>query len=205
MTTLATVYIIDDDPSLRKSVARLCQSVGLNSKTFGSAAEFLSAGTPDSPACILLDVKMPGLGGLDLQAELTRRNIGTPVVFMTGHGDVPTTVQAMKGGAVDFITKPFHHKALLEVIRNAIAKDLQTQAAEAERRAIRERLERLTPREAQVFNLVVRGMLNKQIAAELGASEQTIKVHRARVMEKMGVPSVAELVRAAVRAGVVLK
>jgi RNA polymerase sigma factor (sigma-70 family) len=200
MTTSGTVYIVDDDLSLRRAVARLCQSAGLSSKTFGSAAEFLEQEKPVSPACIVLDLCMPGLGGLDLQAELTKRNIQTPVVFMTGHGDVSSTVRAMKGGAVDFVTKPFNNRDLLEIIRGAISKDVREHEADAERRVIRERMERLTPREREVFTLVVRGLLNKQIAAELGASEQTIKVHRARVMDKMGVCSVAELVQAAIKA-----
>lgn len=202
MTSSGTVYIVDDDLSLRRALARLCQSVGLAARSFASADEFLGSGVPACPGCILLDVHMPGLDGLDLQAELTKRHIHTPVVFMTGFGDVPTTVKAMKGGAVDFVTKPFNNKNLVEIIQLAIRKDLLAQEAETERRGIRERLERLTPREREVFALVIRGMLNKQIAAELGASEQTIKVHRARVMEKMGVLSVAGLVQAAVKVGV---
>jgi RNA polymerase sigma factor (sigma-70 family) len=202
MSGCGTVYIVDDDLSLRRAVARLCQSAGLDSKTFGSAAEFLGWGKPVSPACIVLDLCMPGVGGLDLQAELTKRNIQTPVVFMTGHGDIPSTVRAMKNGAVDLLTKPFNNKDLLEIIRGAIDKDVQAQQADAERAGIRQRLERLTPREREVFDLVICGLLNKQIADKLGASEQTIKVHRARVMDKMGVLSVAELVKAAVKAGV---
>ena len=205
MSTSGTVYIVDDDLSMRRAVARLCQSAGLNAKTYGSATEFLADGNPVSPACIVLDLCMPGLGGLDVQAELAKRSIQTPVVFMTGHGDVPSTVRAMKGGAVDFVTKPFNNKDLLQIIRGAISKDVRAQEAEAERQAIHHHLERLTPREYEVFALVIRGLLNKQIAAELGASEQTIKVHRARVMEKMGVCSVAELVQAAVKAGVMSK
>ena len=196
-----TVLIVDDDASFRKALARLCQSEGLTAKTFASAREFLDAGVPESPACLVLDVRMPGRGGLDLQAELATRNIQTPIVFITGHGDIPTSVRAMKAGAVDFLTKPFKDKDLMAVIRDGLSKDVRLKSAQTERDAIQRRLEHLTPRERQVFELVIKGLLNKQIAAELGASEQTIKVHRARVMEKMQVASVAELVQAAVKAG----
>jgi len=174
----------------------------LVAKTFASAREFLEAGAPGSPACLVLDVRLPGLGGLDLQAELATRNIQTPIVFITGHGDIPTSVRAMKAGAVDFLTKPFRDRDLLAVIRDALGKDVRLKSEQAERENIQRRLESLTPRERQVFELVIRGLLNKQIAAELGASEQTIKVHRARVMDKMRVTSVAELVQTAVKIGV---
>jgi len=186
---------------MRKALARLCTCAGLKARTFASAREFLDIAVPESPACLLLDVRMPGLSGLDLQAELASRNIQTPVVFITGHGDIPTSVRAMKAGAVDFLTKPFKDSNLISVIRHAIGKDLRQQAAHGERQAIQRHLDSLTPRERQVFDLVIQGLLNKQIAAELGASEQTIKVHRARVMEKMHVTSVAELVQAAVKVG----
>jgi len=196
-----TVYIVDDDPSMRKALGRLCQTAGLTAKTFASAREFLDSGAPESPACLVLDVRMPGLSGLDLQTELATRNIQTQIVFITGHGDIPTSVRAMKAGAVDFLTKPFKDRDLVAVIRNALSKDVQMKSAHEEHDLIQRRLESLTPRERQVFELVIKGLLNKQIAAELGASEQTIKVHRARVMEKMQVASVAELVQAAVKAG----
>jgi RNA polymerase sigma factor (sigma-70 family) len=142
-----------------------------------------------------------GLSGLDLQAELTTRNIHTPIVFITGHGDIPTSVRAMKAGAVDFLTKPFRHKDLIAVIQDALSKDIRLKSVQGERETIQRHLQSLTPRERQVFELVIKGLLNKQIAAELGASEQTIKVHQGQVMEKMEVPSVAELVQAAVKAG----
>lgn len=197
-----TVYIVDDDASLRKALTRLCLSQGLRVQAFPSAREFLESLVPESPACLVLDVQMPDLTGLDLQAELVARRFQTPVVFITGHGDIPMSVRAMKAGAVDFLTKPFHDKDLLTVIRAALGKDSSQQSAHAERETILRRLETLTPRERQVFDLVIQGLLNKQVAADLGASEQTIKVHRHRVMAKMGVPSLAELVQAAVKAGV---
>ncbi len=198
-----TVYIVDDDPSMRKALGRLCQSHEFAVKTFASAREFLDHGAPDSPACLVLDVRLPGLSGLDLQAELAASHIRTPIVFITGHGDIPMSVQAMKAGAVDFLTKPFTHKSLITVVRDALAKDLGQQSEKEERAVIERRLQELTPRERQVFDMVIQGMLNKQIAAALGASEQTIKVHRGRVMDKMQVASVAELVQAALRVGAV--
>jgi len=201
-TPNGTVLIVDDDPGMRKALVRLCQSAGLKVKSFASAREFLDAPAPESPACLVLDVRMPGLSGLDLQAELAARDIHTPIVFITGQGDIPTSVRAMKAGAVDFLTKPFKNKDLVAIIRDALGKDVGRQSAQSERNGIQARLDTLTPRERQVFDLVIKGLLNKQIAAELGASEQTIKVHRARVMEKMAVPSVAELVQAAVKIGV---
>ncbi len=197
-----TVFVVDDDPSMRQALGRLCQCAGLRVRTFASAREFLDASPAESPACLLLDVRLPGLSGLDLQAELVARNIQTPIVFITGHGDIPTSVRAMKAGAVDFLTKPFQNKDLVAVVRDALGKDQRLQSAQGERDVIQRRLDGLTPRERQVFDLVIKGLLNKQIAAELGASEQTIKVHRARVMEKMEVTSVAELVQAAVKLGV---
>jgi RNA polymerase sigma factor (sigma-70 family) len=197
-----TVYIVDDDPSLRKALARLCAAAGLQARIFASAREFLADGSVVSPSCLLLDVRMPGLSGLDLQRELAARKIQTPIVFITGHGDIPMSVRAIKAGAVDFLTKPFRDRDLIAVVREALGKDLRQQASQQELEAIRRRLETLTPRERQVFDLVITGMLNKQIAAELKASEQTIKVHRGRVMEKMQVPSVAELVQAAIKLGV---
>jgi RNA polymerase sigma factor (sigma-70 family) len=200
-TPQGTVFVVDDDPSMRKALARLCQSAGFRAKTFATAREFLDAGAPESPGCLVLDVRMPGLSGLDLQAELASRHIQTPVVFITGHGDIPMSVRAMKAGAVDFLTKPFHNKDLLAVIKNAVSKDVRLSSAQAERDALQRRLDTLTPRERQVFDRVIKGLLNKQIAGELGASEQTIKVHRMRVMEKMEMVSVAELVQAAVRLG----
>jgi RNA polymerase sigma factor (sigma-70 family) len=200
-----TVYVIDDDPSMRKALGRLCQSHDLGVQTFATARDFLNHGAPESPACLVLDVRMPGLSGLDLQAELSARRILTPIVFITGHGDIPTSVKAMKAGAVDFLTKPFTHHSLITVIREALSKDVRQRTDQGERETIQRRLSSLTPRERQVFEMVVKGLLNKQIAAELGASEQTIKVHRGRVMEKMQVASVAELVQAAVKVGTLAK
>jgi RNA polymerase sigma factor (sigma-70 family) len=200
--TAGTVYVVDDDPSLRKALGRLCEAAGLEVKTFASAREFLAHGAPANPACLVLDVQMPGLSGLDLQAELAARHIQTPIVFVTGHGDIPTSVRAMRAGAADFLTKPFGNQNVLEVIRAAISKDQQLRPLQAEKDALQQRLASLTPREREVFDRVVKGLLNKQIAGELGASEQTIKVHRRRVMEKMQVVSVAELVQAAVKLGV---
>jgi FixJ family two-component response regulator len=203
MNTLqGTVFIVDDDPSMRKALTRLCASAGLKVNAFASAREFLDAGAPESPACLVLDVRLPGLSGLDLQTELAARNIQTPIVFITGHGDIPMSVRAMKAGAVDFLTKPFQNKDLVAVIQVALGKDVRLQSVQSERELIQGRLDTLTPRERQVFEMVIKGLLNKQIAADLGASEQTIKVHRARVMEKMAVTSVAELVQAAVKIGV---
>ena len=196
------VYVIDDDPSMRKALGRLCQAAGLVVKTFASAREFLHGEPPTSPACLVLDVHLPGLSGLDLQAELTARNIQTPIVFITGQGDIPTTVRAMRAGAVDFLTKPFRNQDLLTVIHGALSKDQQLQPLQVEKAALQQRFSALTPREREVFVCVIKGLLNKQIADELGASEQTIKVHRGRVMQKMQVDSVAELVRAAVKLGV---
>lgn len=195
------IYIVDDDAGMRKALGRLCQATGWQVQLFESARDFLDRAVATGPGCLLLDVSMPGLSGLDLQAELAARRVQTPVVFLTGHGDIPTSVKAMKAGAVDFLTKPFQERSVVAVIEEALRKDARQRAEQDEREVIRRRLETLTPREREVFDLVIKGLLNKQIAAELGASEQTVKVHRGRVMEKMGVESVAELVQAAVKVG----
>lgn len=194
----ATVFIVDDDASVRKALTRLIQAEGLAVKTYASAREFLDQGQGpcEGPNCLVLDVRMPGLSGLDLQAELKSRKIETPIIFITGHGDIPVSVKAMKGGAVDFLTKPFKNKDLLGVIQEAIKKDERLQASRAEKAEVQRRIQTLTPRERDVLGLVVKGLLNKQIAAELGAAEKTVKVHRGRVMQKMQVRSVAELVHA---------
>ena len=194
-TERATVFIVDDDASVRKALARSIQAAGLNVKTFASAREFLDQGPPEGPGCLVLDFRLPGLSGLDLQAELNSRNIRTPVIFITGHGDIPVSVKAMKDGAVDFLTKPFKINTLLGVIRDAIQKDERLQASRAQSVEVQRRIQTLTPREREVLGLVAKGLLNKQIAAELGAAERTVKVHRGRVMRKMQVASVAELVR----------
>lgn len=198
-----TVYLVDDDPGMCKALIRLVRSQGLKAEAFKSAHEFLEHHTTDSPACLVADIRMPGLTGLDLQSELRKRNVHLPIVFITGHGDVRTSVQAMKGGAVDFLLKPFAERDVIAVIHQALEKDKRGRTARTEQNEIQRRLQTLTHREHQVYELVIRGLLNKQIAAELGATEQTIKVHRHRVMEKMGVSSVAELVRGAVNAGVI--
>jgi FixJ family two-component response regulator len=198
---VGTVFVVDDDSSIRKALIRLCRSAGLLVETFASAQEFLAHTAPEGPACLVLDIRLPGLNGLDLQTQMAARNLQTPIVFITGHGDIPLSVRAMKAGAVDFLAKPFHNADLLGAIRTALGKDARLKATQSQQETIQIRLQTLTPRERQVFEMVIKGMLNKQIAAELGASEQTIKVHRGRVMEKMQMVSVAELVQAAVMVG----
>jgi FixJ family two-component response regulator len=195
------VFIVDDDASVCKALNRLIRSVGLKAESFPSANEFLNREPHDGPACLVLDVRMPGLSGLDLQNELAARDYPIPIIFITGHGDIPMSVKAMKAGAVDFLPKPFSDQELLDAIHAAIEKDAHAREERAELSKIQNRINSLTPREREVFSWVITGMLNKQIAAELGASEKTIKVHRARVMEKMGVQSVAELVHLAEKAG----
>jgi len=196
------VFIVDDDESIRKSLARLIKSVGLKVETFSSANDFLKRDSYDGPACLVLDVRMPGLSGLDLQAELAKSERTSSIVFITGHGNIPMGVQAIKAGAVDFLEKPFEEQALLDAVHLAIQKDRLAKEKLAELREIQERVESLTPREREVFALVVTGMLNKQIAFELGVSGGTIKVHRARVMQKMKAESLADLVRLAEKAGI---
>lgn len=201
-TAHGTVLVVDDDESLRRAVTRLGQSVGYVVKTFASARDFLDAGLRDRPACLVLDVRMAGMSGLELHAELRTRNMHMPVVFITGHGDIPMSVRAMKAGAFDFLTKPFRNQDLLTAIQAALAEDQQHLALGDEREAIERRLERLTPREREVFDLLIRGRMNKEIAAQIGTSVLTVKVHRARVMEKMEVESLACLVQAAAKIGV---
>ena len=191
-----TVLVVDDDASVRKALARLIQSAGWQARTFASAGEFLDHVPPAGPACLVLDVRMPGLSGLDLQAEMASRNLQTPIIFITGHGNVPMSVQAMKGGAVDFLIKPFKDQDLLGVIQEALQKDARLQVDRAERAAIQGRLQTLTEREHEVLLQVVKGKMNKEIADAFGVSEATVKVHRGRVMHKMQVCSVAELVQA---------
>ena len=195
------VFVVDDDVSVRNGLKRLIRSVGLEVETFASAEEFLDHDHPDKPSCLVLDVRMPGLSGLDLQEELAAQGLEMPIIFVTGHGDVRMSVRAMKAGAVDFLEKPFDDQDLLDAIQGAIERDRLAREEHAEVADILRRIESLTPREYEVFTLVITGMLNKQIAAELGASEKTIKVHRARVMQKMQVVSIAELVRLAEKAG----
>lgn len=196
------VYVVDDDPSIRRALSRLIRSLDIDCETFGLAQEVLDRLSHSAPGCILLDVMMPGLSGLELQQELARRGVRIPVVFISGQGDIPTSVSAMKAGATDYLTKPIDERDLIAAIEHALAKDKSIRAGQSELDGIRERLDGLTPREYEVFQKVVVGRLNKQIAADLGTGEKTIKVHRARVMSKMRVSSVAELARLAERAGV---
>jgi FixJ family two-component response regulator len=197
-----TVYIVDDEETVRRSVSRLVRSVGLNAETFGSAQAFLDHGRPDGPACLVLDVRLPGLSGLDLQSALGPVQHRVPIIFITGRGNIPMSVRAMKGGALDFLRKPVESQELLDAIQRALARSREGLAQEAERARIERRVANLTPREREVLALVVTGMLNKQIAAELGAAEKTVKVHRGRVMKKMEADSVADLVRMTQRAGI---
>ena len=205
MTTVAPmVFIVDDNPSVRKSMTRLIRVAGYRVEAFASAREFLARERYGDPCCLLLDVRMPGLTGLDLQAALAAAGRRMSIVFVTGHIDVPGSVRAMKHGAVDLLTKPVDVRDLLAAVRRALSKDLRDRAAETRLASIQERIKSLTPRETEVFAFVVTGMLNKQIAFELGVGEKTIKVHRARVMEKMQARSVAELVRMADQGGVIV-
>ena len=199
----ALVSIVDDDASVRKGLARLLKSAGYDAETFASASEYLARPRPEEPGCLLLDVRMPGLSGLELQEALARTGRRVSIVFISGHGDIPGSVKAMKSGAVDFLTKPVDDRELLGAIERAVAKALQDRREQAVTEDVHDRIKTLTAREAQVFALVVTGRLNKQIAADLGIGEKTVKVHRGRVMEKMRAGSVAELVRLADQGGVI--
>jgi RNA polymerase sigma factor (sigma-70 family) len=189
------VFIVDDDASVRDALKRLIRSVGLRVELFGSAREFLQRGRPDVPSCLVLDVRLPGIGGLDLQRQLADANVQTPIIFITAHGDIPMSVRAMKAGAVEFLTKPFRDQDLLDAIQIALERDRARLQREAEIAVLRERFESLTLREREVVAMVVSGMPNKQIAGEIGITENTVKVHRSRAMEKMQAQSLADLVK----------
>jgi FixJ family two-component response regulator len=198
----SVVYIVDDDPSMCEAVTRLLGTVGLKTQAFKTAQEFLTTKRPDTPSCLVLDVRLPGLGGLDLQRELANTDPPIQIVFVTAHGDIPMTVQALKAGAVDFLTKPFRDQQLLDAVRQAIDRDRVIRHQRAELAELRRRYESLTQREHEVMTLVVTGLLNKQIAARLGTSEATVKAHRGQLMRKMEADSVAQLVTIAERLGV---
>jgi FixJ family two-component response regulator len=195
------VYVVDDDESVRNSLRRLLQSVGLAVEVFPNAQAFLDRARSDAPACLVLDVQLPGLSGLDLQTELADTKMPLPIVFLTGHGDIPMSVKAMKAGAVEFLTKPFHQSDLVDAIRNALERDKAARQERLELAELGRRYETLTPRERDVMARIVAGMLNKQIAAEFGTSESTVKEQRGQVMSKMQAISLPDLVRIAARLG----
>jgi FixJ family two-component response regulator len=196
------VFVVDDDPSVRDAVRRLLGTVGLSVKEFGSALEFLAADRPEAPSCLVLDVRLPGISGIDFQRQLTKINIRIPIIFITAHGDVPMSVKAMKAGAIEFLIKPFHDQDLLDAVQLALEKDRIRRLRDAEIAQLQHRLQTLTPREREVLPLVISGRLNKQIAAEINASEATVKVHRSQLMRKMEAKSVPDLVRMAEKLGI---
>jgi FixJ family two-component response regulator len=198
----AVVFVIDDDADLRDGLSNLLRSVGLQVRAFGSATDFLESKLPDAPSCIVLDVRLPGISGLDFQSELIKRNIGVPIVFMSAHGDIPMTVRALKAGAVEFLPKPFHDQSMLDAVHSALEKDRERRKGIGDTSQLRSSFDSLTSREQEIFAYVASGLMNKQIAAEIEVSEITVKVHRASVMRKMGAKSLADLVRMADALGV---
>ena len=195
MTLAPVVFVVDDDPSVRSSLKFLLSSVGLQVESFDSAETFLQKKPPDAPSCLVLDVRLRGLSGLDFQRELAARNIRIPIVFVTGHADIPMSVRAMKAGAIEFLTKPYRDQDLLDAVRIALDRDRARREQEKDLTELQQRFDSLTPREQEVISMVVSGMLNKQIADQLGTAENTVKVHRSRAMEKMNAQSFADLVR----------
>ena len=195
--TDSLVFVVDDDAPMRESLKNLIRSVGLRVEAFASAQEFLRSTRPDVPGCLVLDVRLPGLSGLELQQRLAAGDLALPIIFITGYGDIPMSVQAMKAGAVEFLTKPFRDQDLLDAVHQALARDRHARAQRAERAALRRRFEALTPRQRDVMARMVAGLLNKQIAGELGTSEATVKTHRKQVMAKMRAESLADLIRIA--------
>jgi FixJ family two-component response regulator len=196
------VFIVEDDESMRRALSNLFQSVGLEVELFGSAYEMLQGKLPDVASCLVLDIRLPGLSGLDFQAELAKANIHIPIIFMTGHGDIPMSVRAMKGGAVDFLTKPFRDQDMLDAVTVAIERDRKRREAAKVVAILQTHFETLTPREREILALVSSGLMNKQIAAELGLAEITVKIHRGHIMKKMGARSLADLVRKAETLGI---